>query len=494
MKKSILFFGMLISLNAFSSRISELNALILKNGANWVAKESHVSQLSQAEIKRLLGSNEKPTGDALFYNRNFSTNAIDWRNVNGQTWLSPIMNQGNCGSCVAFATVASLETRFKIASGMIWANPTFSPQQLFICGGGACDTGWFPQSAARFVKKSGIVDDACVPYTSGVTGVDVSCRAMKCDNKEKRLYKVSNYESPSFRGGNAESVKAALKNGPLVTTMTVYDDFMSYGGGIYKAVSRKTVGGHAISLIGFNDQERYWIIRNSWGEDWGENGFARISYDDKSGIAESTIAFLLNENDKYATITNPENHSYVSGVIQVEVKTKKSNHPKVSILIKNEAETMNLDECVYVDDQTCRAEFDATKLRDGRFEINAISEERKLEVKEILVLNHNPNSKINFRRADGKPFSTPFVDRIEFNIDVFSNAVMPQKITFYLTNLEGKVVAKRTSNLVLEHMKLGFRFNTVPNGQYKIFYKVSTPFEGKDIEETSNVEAITTKN
>src|SRR5581483_8309882 len=112
----------------------------------------------------MLGSTRPPAGRLDFSGIHAKgASSLDWRNMNGVNWLGPVMNQGNCGSCVAFATVATLEGRTSIAAGFPTLRPTFSPQQLFACGGGACEQGWQPSSAADFLQNTGIVDEACLP-------------------------------------------------------------------------------------------------------------------------------------------------------------------------------------------------------------------------------------------------------------------------------------------------------------------------------------------
>ena len=465
---------------------------IKKQNANWIAKPTSVSQLSDIEIKRMLGSKEMPEGSELFYDRTKGTDKLDWRNIGGQSWLGPMMNQGNCGSCVAFASVASLEARLRISLQNIWANPTFSPQHLFNCGGGACDYGWTPGSAASFLKKSGVVDSSCSPYVSGSTGTDVSCKAIKCNNQSLRTFKIANYTTPSSWGGSAEKVKAALKNGPLVTTMTVYSDFMTYAGGIYKHVTGNREGGHAISLVGYNDLERYWVIRNSWGENWGEGGFARISYDDDSGIAGSTWAYELNADKDYFTIVSPIEHSYVSG--NADIKVSMSKESPVTIHLEGAGEASIFNECILTADKICTQSIDTSTLRDGRYEIYAESNGKRSQTKELLVVNHQPETTLSFSRTDGKPMSTPFTGRVEFNIDVNAAPVLPQTVSLIITDSNGKVVAERTTDTVVSKMKLGFRFNTLPNGTYKVAYVAKTPFNGSSVTTTSNVETITTKN
>ena len=73
-----------------------------------------------------------------------------------------------------------------------------------------------------------------------------------------------------------------INNGPVHTGFTVYQDFMNYKSGIYKHVSGSSLGGHAVVIIGYgvSNGTKYWICQNSWGANWGENGFFRIKIGD----------------------------------------------------------------------------------------------------------------------------------------------------------------------------------------------------------------------
>lgn len=66
--------------------------------------------------------------------------------------------------------------------------------------------------------------------------------------------------------------------GPLVSAMTVYEDFFSYNTGIYHYVSGAQIGGHCICVVGYDDTNDFWICKNSWGAQWGETGFFSIGY------------------------------------------------------------------------------------------------------------------------------------------------------------------------------------------------------------------------
>ncbi|MGZ6448926.1 MAG: hypothetical protein ACXWRA_12880, partial [Pseudobdellovibrionaceae bacterium] len=75
-----------------------------------------------------------------------------------------------------------------------------------------------------------------------------------------------------------------------------------------------------------------------------------------------------------------------------------------------------------------------------------------------------------------------------------ASPVVPQTLKLVITDLNGKVVAERATDTVLEKMRLGFRFNTIPNGTYKVSFIVKTPYRGQMVTATSNVETITTQN
>jgi hypothetical protein len=84
--------------------------------------------------------------------------------------------------------------------------------------------------------------------------------------------------------------KALLKHGPLVTSMKVYTDFYYYESGIYEHVFGNFEGYHAVIIVGYNDEAEYWICKNSWGTQWGEEGWFNIKYGN-SNIGKNTQYF-----------------------------------------------------------------------------------------------------------------------------------------------------------------------------------------------------------
>lgn len=246
----------------------------------WIAGETSISRLSEEEKRRLLGvpfevaewEKEQARLESRILAPEIFTypDEIDWRNYQGQDWTTPIRDQGACGSCVAFSTVASLESRLEIAQGNPNLNPDLAENQLFFCGcGECCNIGWWPNEALDFVSETGVVDETCDPYE------DCNQICSPCSDWEDRLVKIHHWEGISF----SDYAKWNLANhGPVIVTMVVYEDFYSYTGGVYRNTWGWFGGFHAVTLVGYNEAEGYWIGKNSWGTEWGEQGWFRIAY------------------------------------------------------------------------------------------------------------------------------------------------------------------------------------------------------------------------
>ena len=491
-----------LSFSVFSNdkivNVPELQKVLQTSHAKWIAGENHLTKLSRAEVVRMLGSKERPSRALNYsdaYAKGYSYESVDWRNQNGINWLGDVMNQGNCGSCVAFATVATIEATASISSGLPWLKPNLSPEALFACGGGSCESGWYPSSAASYVKRSGLIDSACAPYTMGSTAEDVSCKQF-CPDQAGRVFKVSKSFSPAGGFGNSvAAVKEALKKGPLMTTMTVYADFISYKSGIYKSVSREALGGHALSLVGYNDSERYWIVRNSWGGDWGEHGYVRISWDDKSGIGSQTIGFEMPTQANYVAVVSPKNNDYVSGMMDIKAQFGKDDNFQVNIRKPGTNFVASLP-CQKSEQTNCIASFDTASMAEGRYEIFVNSESNaqlKSLVKSFVVINSEPSMSVSFSPVDFS-MDQPMKERVEFTVKTQSAPVAIQSLEFLVVDSTQKVVDRKLYDVVLPAMKLGYRTNSLPNGEYDIFFRASIPSEGKVYTAESTHQHVTFQN
>ncbi|XP_066475809.1 dipeptidyl peptidase 1 [Tiliqua scincoides] len=206
----------------------------------------------------------------------------DWRNVHGVNYVSPVRNQGNCGSCYAFASMAMLEARIRIHSNNT-QTPVLSPQQVVSCSeySQGCDGGFPYLIGGKYTQDFGVVEEECFPYV----GTDSPCTL----KQNCYLYYTSDYfYVGGFYGGCNEALMKIelVKHGPMAVAFEVYPDFMHYKGGIYHHTGLMDpfnpfeLTNHAVLLVGYGSDpssgEQFWIVKNSWGTAWGENGFFRI--------------------------------------------------------------------------------------------------------------------------------------------------------------------------------------------------------------------------
>jgi hypothetical protein len=482
--------GMVAVSNAFAvdtvpNGLNELQVqkAIQTKKAKWTAHETWVSRLPQADISRMLGLQHVPNGDAEFRAVEKTAPAqssIDWRNKDGVNWISPILNQGNCGSCVAFATVGTLETQVNVTSGIPGLNPTFSAEALFMCGGASCATGWEPSDAAKFLKSTGIPDEACMPYTSGATGNDVAC-SDACSDRASRSMKIVGSSNPTgFFFKNPAKVKAALLNGPLVTTLTVYTDFLYYTSGVYKHVTGKVEGGHAVSIVGYDDTQGAWIIRNSWGTGWGMNGFALVSYDDTSGVGGETTQFQVPQAAGYVSMENPIERSFLSGNVTFSATSTFANTTNVSLTVTSTATGQKFSMANAGTNSKFSAPYDTTQLADGEYDVVATAQYGTQTANSqhaiFYVLNHAPTAlslTINSIQDDnGKTInlSKAVSDRIVFNMDASTGSTVPFNLLTFHVAQNGKDVETEMAELVVEQMTFGWRTGAVPNGSYDVYF------------------------
>lgn len=271
-------------------RLEEIQSAIRSEGASWQAGATSLSELPKEEQRLRLGV-ELPAGlteqeakrqiEAAREGVRAATAAsvgapaaFDWRNVNGQNYVTPVKNQGGCGSCVAFGTVGVVETTYRVQQGDPNMDVDLSEAQLFYCHGRSvgrnCGNGWEPGAALEFFKTQGVADEASYPYTAG----DQNCSNLASD-WQGRAVKVMGYH----KAASVADMKAWLSTrGPVTGCFYVYDDFFSYTSGVYKHVTGNLAGGHCVTIIGYDDALGCWICKNSWGAGWGDGGFFKIGY------------------------------------------------------------------------------------------------------------------------------------------------------------------------------------------------------------------------
>lgn len=260
--------------------------------------------------------------------------SFDGRKVWGK-YLQPVRNQGLCGSCYAFATVFVLASRLSIYSKGKY-NYDLSPSKLIFCSNPIEVTEndtrseeelikdtmskrlpfdyTTPQSMIRknimscsgetlisawqFLYRFGVPEDSCLGYgdnendavvnltlTDEVTKtcVEVSGVAYDtCDGGDSNSRMISHRAGGYYSiGKNEYDIRRDIYHwGPCSTGLVIYDDFLEWNGkGIYEWDKKSgLIGGHAVVLMGWGEEggKKYWIVRNSWGEDWGDKGYFKV--------------------------------------------------------------------------------------------------------------------------------------------------------------------------------------------------------------------------
>jgi|Transcript_42876 C1A family cysteine protease len=197
--------------------------------------------------------------------------SIDW---NSKGALTPIKNQGQCGSCWAFSATEQLESQYFQKYGVL---KELSPQQVVSCdytcngcGGGNPIEAWGYVSG--FGGQEPNLD---YPYTSGVTGQTGTCTSNAADVTEDV---GSTYSLIAQSPSQESNMLAQIQESPMSVCVDA-TLWQTYQGGVITAASGcGTQIDHAVQATGYNAEGNYWIVRNSWGESWGENGFVWVEY------------------------------------------------------------------------------------------------------------------------------------------------------------------------------------------------------------------------
>jgi C1A family cysteine protease len=196
--------------------------------------------------------------------------AFDWRDqVEGG--MQPIRNQGNCGSCWAFSITAVVESLYRIAHPEM-ESINLGEQALVDCSPYDCSGGYF--DAFDYVQRPGLPTEASYPYRA---------RNQNCNRNAPAAQSIVNwaYIGDGNTSPTTEQMKTAIMQyGPI--SVDVNASFSSYSSGVFNSCNTAETD-HMVTIEGWNDAGQYWIMRNSWGSDWGEDGYMRIKYTDSRG-------------------------------------------------------------------------------------------------------------------------------------------------------------------------------------------------------------------
>jgi len=275
----------------FEARLAKIRAHNADPTKTWKEGVNHLTDRTEHEFRRLLGYKPAPAAagqrfisgaplPAAIRDYDFTAlpDHVDWRE---KSVVSPVKDQGQCGSCWTFATAETVESHYAIKTGQL---AVLSEQQILDCtpnpnqcgGTGGCAGGTAELAMARIIEMGGLSSEWTYPYRS-YWGENFS----QCNFSRSRTppaAKISNFvKLPSNE--HYPLLAAIATQGPIAISVDA-SSWSSYESGVYNGCNQTNPGiDHAVQLVGFGKDPQhgdYWLVRNSWSPVWGESGYIRL--------------------------------------------------------------------------------------------------------------------------------------------------------------------------------------------------------------------------
>ncbi|MBO7045926.1 MAG: hypothetical protein J6W38_06180 [Prevotella sp.] len=302
--------------------VDRLNKNLAKHKMIWRAGMTSVAEKTYEEKKALFGGEVPQLYGFEYYSggvfampgtlkpvsntntKNITSNSYvsewDWRNRHGKNWMTCVKDQGNCGSCWAHAAVSVVESYVNLYYNRL-INPNLSEQEIIACKGIGCHAN-YENVALKYIRDNGIVNEQCFPYNIPDS---MNCWK-KCDFPDTLAF-INGY---MFVDEDTSSIKQALFNNPLTIAIGPWHHSMVIVG--YKTIALGDTiylgnqSGANYVIVDSNHlnylNKNAWIIKNSWGTQWGNNGYGYI-FVKESNIwrvltpTGNVTCNILNDND-----------------------------------------------------------------------------------------------------------------------------------------------------------------------------------------------------
>ena len=305
-------------LNLFNSSFYRI---INHNSKNYSFKLgiNHFSDLTEEEIKKFKSKKLKKIERNNFLSHTILTDestdkdidkedidipeSYDYYRDNG--WVGAIKNQGDCGSCVVFSIIADVEIYYAKKTKNILKS--FSEQQIIDClyeDRNICVDGAEEKDVFEYIQENGLMETNDYPYESGGEGKVFECKYD--ENKVDEFTKIPGYKKVKKPKVN-NIKKYIIKYGPVSSGITACQIVQDYSNGIIsfskeECDNSSDKADHDVTIVGWGIDEltekNYWIIKNSWDDDWGDGGYGYVEIG-KNVIGIENEIFYINSNFIY---------------------------------------------------------------------------------------------------------------------------------------------------------------------------------------------------
>jgi len=310
-------------------RISRTNDIIGRKGYKWKAGLTSMSLLSKEQFKKRCGIIADTTFDPVVQEEQGQKLYQEWKrakenglrkalSIHWQDWMSEVESQGECGNCWAHSAAGVTEGLLHYSYGQ---NINIDLDEMEITDDASCAYGCegcsyeYIYCGLWYIKNYEVCSENYGQFP----------------NRSNAYYSIASYSTQSE---SISAIETALNSSPVLATMSVWEDFQDYSSGIYEHTSGNYLDEHAIVIVDYGNEGGvdYWLCKNSWGEDWGEEGYFKIKYGEcgidsygsfvtatvnSSSFASFAPQFFSSVNDAVQTAKSDE-YVYVASGTYIE--------------------------------------------------------------------------------------------------------------------------------------------------------------------------------